>query len=406
MLSAKQREALGLLHSPAHNVLIYGGCQSGKTYVILKDFVAAAYQCPAIRQFVGRLYRHTCEERVWSDTLQKILAELPESSYELEKSKLRFIVHHKKWSPSIIQFGGFDEPEKLLGAGYNRIYFNECSEIPYEAVVVARTRLSKKSELLKNKLVFDCNPPSKLHWAYKAFIQKIDPADKKLTPWPNPDDFLSIRVNPTDNLDNLPSDFLQSLELLPAHSRARFRDGEWTTLEGCVYKAFNEEHILHRNTEGEYDLPPMEKYSCGLDFGLNMAAVLVGWAGDNIYILDDFGAYNWTTSKFNEEIYRLWQDKYNEGLVVYCDPAGGERVQEVYNGWKANNSIPSGIDFINSKIESGQFFVCDRCAGVLSELYSYRYNEREQPIDEQNHFMDSMRYACYSEVALNKVKIE
>lgn len=338
--------------------------------------------------------------------MQKVLAELPENSYELEKSKLRFIVHHKKWSPSIVQFGGFDEPEKLLGAGFNRIYFNECSEIPYEAVTVARTRISKKSPTLKNKLIFDCNPPSKLHWSYKMFIQKVNPGDKKLQAWDNPDDFLSLRINPSDNLENLSPDFLQSLELLPEHSKARFRDGEWTTLEGSIYKNFSETNILQRNAQGEYDLPQMEKYSAGLDFGLNMAAVLIGWCGDNIYILDDYGAYGYTTSRFNAEIYSKWKANYEQGLVVYSDPAGGERLQEVFNSWKANNAIASGIDFINSKIESGQLFVCDQCAGVLSELYSYRYNEREQPIDDQNHFMDAMRYAIYSEVALNKVQIE
>jgi hypothetical protein len=40
---------------------------------------------------------------------------------------------------------------------------------------------------------------------------------------------------------------------------------------------------------------------------------------------------------------------------VYCDPAGGERIQEITGGVKANNSVESGIDFINAKIERRQF---------------------------------------------------
>jgi hypothetical protein len=65
------------------------------------------------------------------------------------------------------------------------------------------------------------------------------------------------------------------------------------------------------------------------------------------------------------------------GLPVYCDPAGGggERIQEITGGTKANNSVDSGSDCINAKIERKQFFVCETCTGVLSEIWDYCRDE-------------------------------
>ena len=57
-----------------------------------------------------------------------------------------------------------------------------------------------------------------------------------------------------------------------------------------------------------------------------------------------------TTQSFNEELQaRGLLDCADEmGMPVYCDPAGGERIQEITGGTKANNSVESGIDFINA----------------------------------------------------------
>jgi len=83
---------------------------------------------------------------------------------------------------------------------------------------------------------------------------------------------------------------------------------------------------------------------------------------------------------------------------VYCDPAGGERIQEITGGTKANNSVDSGIDYINAKIERGQFFVCDKCTGVLSEIWDYCRDEAGQIVKVNDHYLDALRYAIFSDV--------
>jgi hypothetical protein len=83
---------------------------------------------------------------------------------------------------------------------------------------------------------------------------------------------------------------------------------------------------------------------------------------------------------------------------VYCDPAGGERLQEITGGVKANNSVESGIDFINAKIERGQFFVADSCTGVLSEVWEYCRDEGGEIIKINDHYLDALRYAIFSDI--------
>jgi hypothetical protein len=112
-----------------------------------------------------------------------------------------------------------------------------------------------------------------------------------------------------------------------------------------------------------------------------------------------------TTKSFNEELAaRHWFDLGPDGgheclgFPVYCDPAGGERIQEITGGVKANNSVESGIDFINAKIERKQFYVSNECNGVLSEIWDYCRDEAGEIIKANDHFMDALRYAVFSDV--------
>jgi hypothetical protein len=107
-----------------------------------------------------------------------------------------------------------------------------------------------------------------------------------------------------------------------------------------------------------------------------------------------------TTQSFNEELRArgLFDCPDEMGLPVYCDPAGGERIQEITGGTKANNSVESGIDYINAKIERNQFFVCETCYGVLSEIWDYCRNEAGEIVKVNDHFMDSLRYAVFTDI--------
>lgn len=131
---------------------------------------------------------------------------------------------------SEIWFGGLDDKErtdKILGKEFSTIFFNECSEMSYESVGVAHTRLSQKNSL-KNRFYYDCNPPKENHWSNKLFLKKCDPLSDMDEPLDSPDDYASIKINPRDNAENLDPDYItEVLEKLPPALRLRFLDGEY-----------------------------------------------------------------------------------------------------------------------------------------------------------------------------------
>jgi hypothetical protein len=49
-------------------------------------------------------------------------------------------------------------------------------------------------------------------------------------------------------------------------------------------------------------------------------------------------------------------------------PPGGSGYRKLPGEVKANNSVESDIDFICAKIKRKQFFVCETCTGVFSDV--------------------------------------
>jgi PBSX family phage terminase large subunit len=303
------------------------------------------------------------------------------------------------FNKSEIWIGGLgdrEQADKILGHEYNTIYFNEISQLSYAAVTTAYSRLAMKTAGCRNLFLYDCNPGSPLHWAYKIFINKKQFLSGEALP--KPELYASMILNPSDNQEHLPDDYISDiLDALPEKQRARFRDGSWVKAEGVIYEKFTEDMILKAaDMPAEYD-----RISGGQDFGLNITAVKIGWVGDVIYVVADYGSYNMTTKSFNDELTaRGWFDvgRNGMGFPMYCDPAGGERIQEITGGVKANNSVEAGIDYICAKIERGQFFVSDSCVGILSEIWDYCRDESGEIVKINDHFLDALRYAVFSDI--------
>ena len=88
-------------------------------------------------------------------------------------------------------------------------------------------------------MLYDCNPPSKVHWSYKLFVQKVDTETKK--PLPNPDDYACFQINPQDNAENVSVGYLDTLKNLSQRLQRRFLKGEFA--DATPNALFNEEDI-------------------------------------------------------------------------------------------------------------------------------------------------------------------
>ena len=221
--TAVQRKALTLLKSGAKHILLFGGSRSGKTTVIVMAIIFRALCYAGSRHLVCRYRAKDAKSSVLRETL------FPCLNNTVGNSGYRYLVHESVitlFNGSEIWIGGLGDKEqadKILGHEYNTIYFNEISQLSYAAVTTAYSRLAMRIEGCRNLFFYDCNPGSPLHWAYKIFVLKRtfltgDQLEK-------PDLYASMLLNPEDNRENLPEDYITDiLDVLPEKQKARFRD--------------------------------------------------------------------------------------------------------------------------------------------------------------------------------------
>jgi PBSX family phage terminase large subunit len=396
-----QKNALTLIKGGAKHILLFGGSRSGKTTVLVMAVAYRALRFAGSRHLICRLRAKDALSSVLRETLLPALANTLGSggySYNAHEGMIRFFNGSEIWIGGL---GDREQADKILGHEYNTIYFNEISQLSYAAVTTAYSRLAMRIPGCRNLFLYYCNPGSPLHWAYKIFVQKKTFLSGE--PLKKPELYASMILNPEDNRDNLPEDYISDiLDALPEKQRARFRDGLWVKAEGAIYDKFSEDMIVEPE-----DLPEtFDRFAAGQDFGLHIANVKIGIRDNSIYVLDDCGSYNMTTKTFNEELLQRGWFRWNGEDIdfsMYCDPAGGERIQEISNGVKANNSVDAGIDYIVAKMERGQFFVSSKCAGTLSEIWDYCRDEDGEIVKTNDHYLDALRYAVFSDAQVGVI---
>ena len=233
ILTAKQREAIRLINSVAMYVFLYGGSRSAKTFTILRTIVTRAILAPGSRHLVVRFRFNHVKSSIIFDTFPKMMGIcFPDVPYHLDKSDW-FV---KFTNGSEIWFGGLDDKdrmEKVLGNEYASILLNEASQTSYNGFLILITRLAQKCMFklegedeereLALKFFIDENPPSKGHWTYKLLIEKRDPLTGSALE--SPEDYVSLRMNPVDNIENLPAAYIKALKNLPKRRRDRFWSG-------------------------------------------------------------------------------------------------------------------------------------------------------------------------------------
>lgn len=391
-LTIKQSKAWNILQNDDKiYALLDGGSRSGKSFVIALNQIRIAMQYRNTRHLVARLHFSDAKTSIWHETFRPLMHQIVYSNQWHEN---RTDWYFKFSNNSEIWLGGFDEKErteKILGHEYNTVYLNEVSQLSYLVYEMVLPRLALNTPGLVNKAYFDCNPPSPLHWIHRLFYDHVNP--NTLQPLSRSDLYEKLKLNPIDNIANLASNYIETkLDVLSDRMRRRMRDGEYVKAEGVIYENFGDQCIIDSS-----DILAIEFYTVGIDFALHMAAVLIGWVGDHIYIIDDHGGFNCTTSAFNTEITEKWGEL---DYIAYCPHDAAERKQEVTNADDANVSVEPGIDYINTRIERNELHVCRNATGTLTEIYDYRRDDKERIVKTNDHYMDAMRYGIFSRVAV------
>jgi phage terminase large subunit-like protein len=230
----KQEEAQLILSGDATHIILFGGSRSGKTFLLTRNVCFRALKAANSRHAILRFRFNAIKSSVVMDTFPKVMTLcFPGVQYKMNKTD--FYAEFENGSQ--VWFGGLDDKErteKILGMEFATIYLNECSQIPYSSVGIAITRLAqlatqkiegRPDTLLKPRMYYDCNPPTKAHWSYNVFIEKRDP-DTKMG-HVKPLDYAYFQINPQDNAENLSAGYLDTLKGLSARLQKRFLLGEF-----------------------------------------------------------------------------------------------------------------------------------------------------------------------------------
>lgn len=210
------------------NPLLVGGSRSGKTTVIVRNVLIRAHKVSSRHLMCRSVFNHA-KTSLWHDTIPKVMQLCFDGGKykpKLNKSDWYIDIKIGFGKTSQIWLGGTDSKErveKILGNEYSTIYANECSQIAYGAITTLRTRLAENSGL-NLRFYYDANPPSRRHWLYKEFIEKIIPGTHE----PSTLDSQVLFMNPRGNVQNLPSNYISGvLEKLPKKQKERFLEGKF-----------------------------------------------------------------------------------------------------------------------------------------------------------------------------------
>jgi phage terminase large subunit-like protein len=352
-LTERQLQAQAVLSGPATHVMLFGGSRSGKTFLHVRNIVFRAIKAPGSRHGIFRFRALHVHESIVLDTFPKVMKlAFPAVRYTLHKGDGYATIHtgHKDETghdlDSEIWFSGLDDKErveKVLGKEFATLYFNECSQIPMGSVDTATTRLAqlvmtqiegKEPTPLKMRAYYDCNPPSKAHWTYKRFVQKVDPETGE--PLRRPEDYDCFQINPQDNAQNLSSSYLETLQGMSARLQKRFLKGEFS--DATPNQLFAEETIDKWRHREDQPVPDFVRVVVGIDpsgsgdvdnADNDEIGIIVGGIGidGNAYVLQDCtvkaGPATWgdiATSAF---------DRHAADVIVGETNYGGAMVQHV-----------------------------------------------------------------------------
>jgi len=265
----KQLQAQHVLAGPATHIMLFGGGRSGKTFLNVRNLVTRGLKAPGSRHLAVRFRFNHIKASIILETFPRVMQLCyPEIEYDLSKTDW-FVTFP---NGSELWFGGLDDKdrtEKLLGKEYSSIYLNECSQISWAAREMVVTRLAQRVDQvieeveptpLKLRMYYDCNPPSKAHWTFRLFKQKVDPETRR--PVAEPDNYACFQMNPRDNMANLSPEYLKTLAGLSARMRRRFEEGEFA--EATPNALFDEANIdKWRVMDGE--LPQMIRVVVAVD---------------------------------------------------------------------------------------------------------------------------------------------
>jgi phage terminase large subunit len=397
-----------LFHADNHKYkAFFGGFGSAKTSTCAAELIKLVLQTPGGTSLVGAATMAQLEQTAKKDFLAMLHPALI-ADISIQKNYVDLINGHR------ILFRPLDQEGKARSLNLCFVWVEEASEVGFDYVVQLQTRL--RNHATKNhQMILSSNPD--LGWVRTEFLLKADVIHGSERNYYVPDEDknpnISVHIASTRLNYHLPPDYYYSVSRGKENWWiARYLEASFDYAAGAVYQTFGD-HIVK-----PFAIPPYWERLGGADFGIRDATVLLMAAIDPdkgiVYIYEEYYKSGLPVPEHAKKMLEMVQKvPYGKLKSLVGDPSGKRKnINDMrsifdhyaeYGLWFAdgNNRIDAGIAKVSAYFSLGRLKIFNNCVNTIKEGLNYKYKPEEldskknpdnNPIDKDNHAMDSLRY--------------
>ena len=365
--------------------IAWGGAGSGKSHIVARKLLyrmISETHCKHNILIIRKVDR-TIKKSVW--TLMKNIISLWGLTSEFEFNQTDRTMIYKA-NRAQFMFSGLDDVEKLKSIeGVTSIWAEEATELLQEDFEQLDLRLRGNTGSLK-QIILTLNPISDQHWIKKICFD---------------DPISGVFTLKTTYLDNsfIDDDYKLVMEN-KKKSNLRYYNiyalGNWGTAEGLVFNNITQRLIR------ESELNDLESI-CGLDFGYTNDPTAFNHSyidikNKKLFIYDGFYEKGLSNSAISSKLKEMSLHRHmtiadsSEPKSIDSLSSKGCRVK---GAMKGKDSINAGVDFLLEY----EIILNAHLVEFKTEFDNYSWavdkNKKptNKPVDDWNHFIDSLRYA-------------
>ena len=294
---------------------------------------------------------------------------------------------------SVLEVKSADNPISLLGEELDFLILSEGANLPdfiWERYL--RARLINR----KGRVFIPSTPAGDGGFVHKFFLKGLDQAQEQIR---------SFQFTCYDCPHISPEEIADAKSSLSQEAFDEQFLGKFVSYKGLVYKEFD----LNKHIVDDFVIPDYWERYRAIDYGVSNPFVCLWFAvapDGSVYIYNEHYQAGMSISAHAKEIHRLTgKDRIT---LNYIDPSAGIKLDLCELSIPcidAENDVMPGIDrvhgylAIDKLLHKPKLQVFRSCNHTISEFVTYVYPERkdgqnskENPIKQNDHAMDAMRY--------------
>lgn len=365
--------------------VLWGGAGSGKSHIVARKILYRLLKELDVKHnfLVIRKVDRTIKRSVF--TLIRNIISRWRLSDQFDVNLTDKTITYKP-NGSQIMFSGLDDVEKLKSIeGVTSIWCEEATELTQEDFEQLDLRLRGEHGCLK-QIILTLNPISEQHWIKRIFFD--DPMDGVFT----------LHTTYLDNafIDDEYKMVMENKKKTNPRYYNIYALGNWGTAEGLVFSNATARLIRQDEISG---------LTCtqGLDFGYTNDPTAfnqsyIDFDRKRIYVYDGFYEKGMSNAKIASAIKEMQAHKHRT-IADSSEPKSIDYIKgkgvKIEGALKGKDSVSAGIDFLSEF----EIIVNSHLVEFMTEFGNYSWalgkdgKPTNQPVDDFNHFIDSLRYA-------------